>query len=384
METENKDLVGSELDVVDVDVVGKTVEQVESEIVQGLLDRKLTDENGDVVIGEWRAILTKASDGGQGVMLALKRIRFFLRNADEKWFADFKEQISSAPKEILCLSEEQAAEFIKKTQEWVKALGGFYGEDFYRRFQAALVRVEMLKRMSDATLMLHSFTVGFSSLREELESLSRLADGRFFPLAHTAGEFYVQCGRAQEARFKARLLADDVGAVWAEAKRMYASALENFRLSLALSARQQAENPEMADGFAVCGLQQTHASALSCVGRLVSAIICQKLLDRGEKVDDWPDKGRMIDFLIAEEKEEIGQRLAAHLAEGASLGKVAFAAPFVNETHVICCLQNYGLILLYQRDFVEAKRIAMFILKQCPGLAEAEHLLSCVREFSAN
>ena len=65
------------------------------------------------------------------------------------------------------------------------------------------------------------------------------------------------------------------------------------------------------------------------------------------------------------------------------MGKTALATPFVGEAQAICCMQNYGLIFLYQRDFVEAKRIAMFILERRPGLPEAELLLSCVREFSA-
>lgn len=370
-----------------IEVFGKTVEQVEIEVVRHLSELGQTNEDGNVVIGSYKACMSKGSDGTTCVMFMLEKANFVFVGADEQWYKGFEARINREPSdetELTVVSKELAMTYVKSMRSWVDKLGNEYGADFNSEFQAALVRIEEIKNMAASTLFISTIVAGFEhKLHDKLTELVKISDLRFFPMPHALGEFYLQRGRSLEAQFNAKAFVKDAGKLWDEIIRTYEYSLKNLQLGLSNCLEQRAKNSELAEAFTVCNLQQISTVILACVGRLVSAIVCKKLLDKKVEITEWPDQPLLIRSLA--EDEEIGQdkNLNSLLEYGVSIGEIAIKTPFLVDEFMIACMQNYGILLFYSRKFDSAKEIFEFILRQNPGLKETIHALDLIRKLES-
>ena len=370
-----------------IEVSGKTARQVEEELVKRLFEMGHTNEDGKVVIGSYKASLGKGSDGSTCVIFILEKANFALIGADEQWFKTFEEHLNrelSDEVELTVVSKELARGYVKSMRSWINKLGQEYGDNFNAEFQAALVRIEEIKNMATSTLFLSSIVAGFEhELHDKLTKLVELSDSRFFPMPHALGEFYMQRGRSLEAQFNAKAFVKDAGELWDEIIRTYKYSLKNLQLGLSNCLEQRAKNSELAEAFTICNLQQVSTVILACVGRLISAIVCKKLLAKQVEITEWPDQPRLAHVLA--EDEEIGQDKAIKslLEYGVSVGEIAIKTPFLFDEFMIACLQNYGILLVYSHKLDSAREIFEFISKQKPDLKETLHALEMIRKLES-
>ncbi|MEK7159073.1 MAG: hypothetical protein AAB766_01065 [Patescibacteria group bacterium] len=370
-----------------IDVSGKTAEQVEAEVVRHLFELGHTNEDGNVVMGSYKAYQGTGTDGSACVMFMLEKANFAFVGADEQWFKDFEKQFNREPLnkvELTVVSKELALTYVKSMRSWVAKLGDEYGVNFNSEFQSALVRIEEIKRMPASTLFLSTIVAGFEhELHDKLTALVNISDLRFFPMPHALGEFYLQRGRSLEAQFNAKAFVKDVAKLWDEIIRCYEYSLKNLQLGLSNCLEQRSKNSELAEAFTVCNLQQISTVILSCVGRLASAIVCKKLLDKQVEVTEWPDQPRLVQVLAEDKEIDQDKKLSSLLEYGVSIGEIAIKTPFLVDEAMICCMQNYGILLIYCRRFDSAKEIFEFILKQNPGLEETLHALDVIRKLES-
>ncbi|NQT50360.1 hypothetical protein HQ571_06730 [Candidatus Kuenenbacteria bacterium] len=371
---------------VGIEIKDKTVEQVFNEMVQSLTDLGFGNEDGGVTLGEWSAIATSEPKGSIAFML--EKVTFIFVDADDAWFKKFEEVLAHEPQEkteIEVMDESEAKSMMERFHQWSAQICAEFDPTFDYEMQKAARVLELMRKMRDLQLIQSALpgTNNFQILHDKLNDLIYLADERYFPLSHVLGDFYLLRARMLEAQslYLPTLAGQDK--LWDEIIETYQFSLENFRLSAVNCLKQCKENEDLSLVFRSAHLQQTNAYLLSVLGRLVSAMVARKLIERGVTIHSWPDEVKMVELLENDQEIREDELIVANLESCTEIAEIGMAIPFISTRLVVPFILNHAIVLVYKREFDEARRLYEFVLSLEPDMPQAKKGLAIMEDYEA-